>query len=400
MLIILRVLVGIFFLNILFPFCGAMRQMMVIVTVADLCALNEKTNQIHALSLEDLCDQHRQDLSIYCEAPSTFCRDNPRLLSQLLFGERVLAEPVNDDWCRVYAVEQKIFCSNKWIPCPGFIRTSCLDEIWGGNGACLVVARPWAFLYKKEQKISRVLKLLPLGARLSGVKKSCGWWTVETPLGKGVIATTDVMTVNDGLNKNTELLRAGVVDAAKQFMGGPYTWGGGCSWLGHALRYPKSLKNQITGVDCSGLIKLAFRSQGLCIPRNSHDQWLSTVPVKEGRLMQSGDLIFFADYKQRFLRVSHVVMYVGQDAYGGSIILESNGKIKPFGVRMMPTKKHPRFQEKSLRDLRSGQVVSWFFGGQEIKEVIYFGSFFTKTKLQALRREFLHCGNDQLNEKK
>lgn len=71
---------------------------------------------------------------------------------------------------------------------------------------------------------------------------------------------------------------ADAVDAAKQFLGQPYVWGGrgGC------------------GIDCSGLIQRSLAAMGVMAPRDS-DMQMDTVGVAipEGALLRRGDLIFF-----------------------------------------------------------------------------------------------------------
>ena len=61
---------------------------------------------------------------------------------------------------------------------------------------------------------------------------------------------------------------------ARGFLGTPYVWGG----LGRE------------GIDCSGLVHLAYRSVGVRVPRDAADQAARAVPVQDP---QPGDLYFF-----------------------------------------------------------------------------------------------------------
>jgi cell wall-associated NlpC family hydrolase len=74
------------------------------------------------------------------------------------------------------------------------------------------------------------------------------------------------------------------VALARGFVGIPYLWGG----LGR------------DGIDCSGLVHLAFRAVGVRVPRDAADQALRAVPVADPR---PGDLWFFGRYDEP---VSHV----------------------------------------------------------------------------------------------
>jgi cell wall-associated NlpC family hydrolase len=83
---------------------------------------------------------------------------------------------------------------------------------------------------------------------------------------------------------------------ARGFLGTPYRWGG----LSGA------------GVDCSGLVHLAFRATGTRMPRDAHDQHtvVPQVPLGEAR---QGDLWFFAKPGAR-------VHHVGFNAGDGRIL--------------------------------------------------------------------------------
>ncbi|WP_298516219.1 NlpC/P60 family protein [uncultured Nocardioides sp.] len=71
---------------------------------------------------------------------------------------------------------------------------------------------------------------------------------------------------------------------ARGFLGTPYLWGG----LGR------------DGIDCSGLVHLAYRSVGVRVPRDAADQAAQAVPVQEP---QPGDLYLFGRDDEA---VSHV----------------------------------------------------------------------------------------------
>jgi gamma-D-glutamyl-L-lysine dipeptidyl-peptidase len=71
---------------------------------------------------------------------------------------------------------------------------------------------------------------------------------------------------------------------ARGFLGTPYVWGG----LGR------------DGIDCSGLVHLAFRAFGARVPRDAADQAAAAAPVQDPR---PGDLYFFGRPDEA---VSHV----------------------------------------------------------------------------------------------
>ncbi len=89
-------------------------------------------------------------------------------------------------------------------------------------------------------------------------------------------------------------LGGAAVRAAESFLGVPYVWGG-------ASR---------SGVDCSGLVMLAYQAVGVSLPHYSGAQYADTTPVSVAA-MQPGDLLFYGPGGDQ-----HVAMYVG----GGMMI--------------------------------------------------------------------------------
>jgi cell wall-associated NlpC family hydrolase len=87
-----------------------------------------------------------------------------------------------------------------------------------------------------------------------------------------------------------------VLDAARRLLGAPYLWGG----LGPA------------GIDCSGLVHLAYRQRGHRVPRDAADQHAAAerVPIPDAG---PGDLFFFA-------RADGHVVHVG-------LVTESGGML-------------------------------------------------------------------------
>jgi peptidoglycan DL-endopeptidase RipB len=93
-----------------------------------------------------------------------------------------------------------------------------------------------------------------------------------------------------------------VIKRAGSQMGVPYSWGGG------TLQGPSKGVGDganITGFDCSGLMRYAFAGVGVLIPRFSGDQYNfgRHIPQNEAR---RGDLIFYGPGGSQ-----HVTMYLG-----------------------------------------------------------------------------------------
>ncbi|WP_170291548.1 C40 family peptidase [Heliobacterium mobile] len=69
-----------------------------------------------------------------------------------------------------------------------------------------------------------------------------------------------------------------VLQTAAQFLGTPYLWGG----------------MSCHGIDCSALVFMTYRLQGIELPRDAQDQWEALEPVEEEKDLKPGDLIFFS----------------------------------------------------------------------------------------------------------
>jgi hypothetical protein len=86
------------------------------------------------------------------------------------------------------------------------------------------------------------------------------------------------------------------LEVARRFLGLRYLWGGTSDW----------------GVDCSGLVHRSWRSLGVVLPRDAHDQAdaVDAVPLDE---VGPGDLYFFARPGERPYHVGFVTRPVADD---------------------------------------------------------------------------------------
>mgnify|MGYP001952876170 CR=1 FL=1 len=210
------------------------------------------------------------------------------VLSQLLLGERVLVEEVRPDgWARLVAVEQP---AAKLDPrgYPGWLPVDQLTlplepatgEAMGTGGA--TVADEAALVV--DAVVTRLHEFpagpvaLPgviLGTRLrpAGPARD-GWRPVRVPGWDAPLWAPEGHLVPVPTRPPSA---AEVLAVASRLLDVTYVWGGVSPY----------------GIDCSGLVHLAWRRFGVRLPRDADDQAAATTSLPLGT-ERPGDLYFFA----------------------------------------------------------------------------------------------------------
>lgn len=126
---------------------------------------------------------------------------------------------------------------------------------------------------------------------------------------EGWVASADVTPIADWAAQNFDAQR--ILDMAYSMEGQPYLWGGTST---------KSL-------DCSGLAKVSYLSNGIILRRDASQQALTgrRIEARDWRDCRAGDLLFFGNAKTG--RVTHVAIYDSNGDY-----VHSSGRVKRNSV--------------------------------------------------------------------
>lgn len=199
--------------------------------------------------------------------------------SEVILGEKLIVERIEDDWAYVYVQNQATSKSENGYP--GWIRSNSyiiIDESCNINETSVIVVSSIAILYEDRSILSNVIERPYLGSRLTLLKQEDIWSQVLLPDGNICWVLSDFITkieTNDIFD---------VIE--REFLGKKYLWGATSNMY-----------------DCSGLL---FRLFSLCdieIPRDSIDQSEMGIEI-DLQDISSYDLIFFGDEY-----VDHVAIY-------------------------------------------------------------------------------------------
>lgn len=212
------------------------------------------------------------------------CEDlGGRTLTQLLYGEPVLVEEFSGDFARLVALAQPSSGDPRgyagWViarhlsPAPGgaarptHIVTSAVAALHTGPDAGSPVALA---------DVTLGTALTVTGAERDGFRPvSAGGATGPGTGTAWVSAAATEPLPRAGTTANPD--GGALVATASGLLGTRYVWGGLSPF----------------GIDCSGLVHLAYRLAGLTVPRDAHDQEAAALRLEPGT-EETGDVYFFA----------------------------------------------------------------------------------------------------------
>jgi hypothetical protein len=176
------------------------------------------------------------------------------MVSQLLFGERFSIIESSGTWLRI---ETLFDAYTGWIDSAqyGYV-------IWDAHTPGIVAGREVDCIREDGSRI----KIIP-GSELFEVKDDFSGFKVG---GENYLLP--------GMDPGKFAPAATPVETAMQFLNTPYLWGG---------RTPM-------GIDCSGLVQIAFKVHGIAMPRDASQQAQKGVAVDFISDARQGDVLFFS----------------------------------------------------------------------------------------------------------
>ena len=196
-----------------------------------------------------------------------------RVVTQALLGEPVQPVDEDDRWSRVVLPWQPSSLDARGYP--GWIPTSHLlpagvSDVGAADGVAVV--RPLTATLRTPGGGLEV----SCGTVLPALRRDDSEVMVALPDGgAGWLDVADVVRRAGAFTAAADVTAA--LSAARQFLGLAYVWGGTSGW----------------GVDCSGLVHLAYRVHGVAVPRDAADQCAVLDAVGDDDI-SVGDLLFFS----------------------------------------------------------------------------------------------------------
>jgi hypothetical protein len=271
---------------------------------------------------------------------------DPLQETQLLFGERVKVLLEKAGWARVEAVEQAEYThADAWTGYPGWVLKAALVPEPAGYAPNAVVADRYAKM-TVEPSCKSDGAGLPAGARVMVIFEKDAWARIRKPGGGDGWVPRASLRLFSELPATDAARRDSILKTAALFLHEPYYWGGRAGHREEDVDLP-------SGMDCSGLVNVAYRVAGVDVPRDAHEQYRKSQLLTAADL-KPGDLVFLA-WAKNPEKVTHVMIYAG-----GDDVLEA--------VQEQNTVRQVSVKEKLGKPLKDISVTDPVAG-----RVVYFG---------------------------
>lgn len=215
------------------------------------------------------------------------------LVSQALMGTPVKVLEANDGWYRIQTPDQYI----GWVDGPGIaLKTEPEMASWKKSRR-IVFDRLSGNAVASPAKNAKHVSDLVLGDLFEMVAEAKSYFQIKFPDGRSAfVKKAECISFQEWTEQKTDV--EAVITVARQMLGVPYLWGGTSS----------------KAVDCSGMTKTAYYSQGVILARDASQQarYGEHPDFKNIQNLVAGDLLFFGRSAQR---VTHVGICMGEGRY-------------------------------------------------------------------------------------
>jgi SH3-like domain-containing protein len=219
--------------------------------------------------------------------------DAAELVSQALMGTPLKILDYQEGWCRVQTPDYYI----GWMGDKELQRMNEEGLNHWKKSDRYVFNRISGNVFTSLDKKRTVVADLVLGDILEVKGGAKGFYQVQFPDGRrGFVRKSECLSWQEWTSGKPDA--EAIVGVATQMMGIPYLWGGASA----------------KAMDCSGMTKIAYFSQGIILTRDASQQarYGEHPDFKIYSNLQAGDLLFFGRNAQR---VTHVGIYLGNEEY-------------------------------------------------------------------------------------
>ncbi|HAH23245.1 MAG TPA: glycoside hydrolase [Prolixibacteraceae bacterium] len=258
------------------------------------------------------------------------------LVSQALMGTPVKVLESVDGWVHIQTPDLYI----GWVDEMGIsMKTEAEMTLWKHSKRCFFNQIAGRAVAAPKRNASSVSDLV-LGDLFESVSEVKNYLQIKFPDGRmAYVKKTDCLPYEDWIVQKPNV--DAVLSIAKQMLGNPYMWGG----------------TSCKAVDCSGMTKIAWYTQGVILARDASQQarYGEHIDFKEIANLQKGDLLFFGRNAQHII---HVGMYLGKGLYIHASGLVRINSIDPNDpLYNMTERKHLVAATRILNSVNSEGIV-------------------------------------------
>lgn len=239
------------------------------------------------------------------------------LVSQALMGTPMKILDYIDGWYRVQTPDYYI----GWMDSGGLARFTASEMDRWKESNRYVFNRIFGNAFDSPNRKNKVVSDLVLSDLLEVESEIKGYLKIRFPDGRtGFVKKKDCLSWLEWTGRKPDV--QSVLQVARQLFGVPYMWGG----------------TSCKAVDCSGLTKTAYYSQGVILARDASQQakYGQHIDFNEIENLQPGDLLFIGRSIQR---ITHVGMYTGNSWYINASGLVRFNSIDPKDTAYVLTEK-------------------------------------------------------------